>query len=231
MSAAPDPYLTLPLQGVRLIEASAGTGKTFTMATLVTRLIVERGLRIGHILAVTFTDAATQELRTRIRERLVLAARLVPHAAAGLVTVASQQPQVPDGRVDAPAQHVTRVTPVVAGLASPEAPDVALSLHILRTYLAASDETPETLRWRLQQAADEIDLAAIFTIHGFCARVLCEHALEAGQSFTPPTLLASDRDLLHELATDLWRQGMADAEAVDDLIHLWPGGAGCWLRT
>ncbi|MCD8472486.1 UvrD-helicase domain-containing protein [Xylella taiwanensis] len=225
MSAAPDPYLTLPLQGVRLIEASAGTGKTFTMATLVTRLIVERGLRIGHILAVTFTDAATQELRIRIRERLVLAARLVPHAAAGLVTVASQQPQVPDGRVDAPAQHVTRVTPVVAGLASPEAPDVALSLHILRTYLAASDETPETLRWRLQQAADEIDLAAIFTIHGFCARVLCEHALEAGQSFTPPTLLASDRDLLHELATDLWRQGMADAEAVDDLIHLWPGGA------
>lgn len=66
---------------MRLIEASAGTGKTFTMATLVTRLVVERGWRIGHILAVTFTEAATQELRTRIRERLILAARLVPQAA------------------------------------------------------------------------------------------------------------------------------------------------------
>jgi hypothetical protein len=72
-----DPYLALPLEGIRLIEASAGTGKTFTLATLFTRLVVEQGLRIGQILAVTFTDAATQELRKRIRERLALAARLV----------------------------------------------------------------------------------------------------------------------------------------------------------
>src|SRR3546814_12748595 len=79
MSAAParDPYLALPLDGVRLVEASAGTGKTFTLATLVTRLVVERGLRIGQVLAVTFTAAATQELRSRIRERLELAARVV----------------------------------------------------------------------------------------------------------------------------------------------------------
>lgn len=74
---AVDPYLALPLDGIRLIEASAGTGKTFTLATLFTRLVVEQGLRIGQILAVTFTDAATQELRKRIRERLALAARLV----------------------------------------------------------------------------------------------------------------------------------------------------------
>src|SRR3546814_9495233 len=79
MSAAParDPYLALPLDGVRLIEASAGTGKTFTLATLVTRLVVERGLRVGQVLAVTFTEAATQELRKRIRERLLLALELV----------------------------------------------------------------------------------------------------------------------------------------------------------
>ena len=75
-----DPYLTLPLDGVRLIEASAGTGKTFTLATLFTRLVVEKGWRIGQILAVTFTDAATQELRKRIRERLALAAQLVERA-------------------------------------------------------------------------------------------------------------------------------------------------------
>ncbi len=65
----PRSYLALPLDGIRLIEASAGTGKTFTLA-LFTRLVVEQGLRIGQILAVTFTDAATQELRKRIRERL-----------------------------------------------------------------------------------------------------------------------------------------------------------------
>ena len=76
-ASAPDPYLTLPLDGVRAIEASAGTGKTFTLATLVVRLVVERGLRIGQILAVTFTEAATQELRTRIRARLLLASHVL----------------------------------------------------------------------------------------------------------------------------------------------------------
>ncbi|PSD29808.1 hypothetical protein C7E17_18785, partial [Stenotrophomonas maltophilia] len=81
-SLSRDPYLALSLEGIRLIEASAGTGKTFTLATLFTRLVVEQGLRIGQILAVTFTDAATQELRKRIRERLALAARLVDLEAA-----------------------------------------------------------------------------------------------------------------------------------------------------
>ena len=52
--------LAVPLDGVQLIEASAGTGKTYTLATLFTRLVVERNLRIGQVLAVTFTDAATQ---------------------------------------------------------------------------------------------------------------------------------------------------------------------------
>ena len=61
--SAPDPYLVLSLAGVQRIEASAGTGKTFTLATLVVRLVVERGLRIGQLLAVTYTEAATQELR------------------------------------------------------------------------------------------------------------------------------------------------------------------------
>ena len=74
-TSARDPYLELPLDGVRLVEASAGTGKTFTLATLVTRMVVERGLRVGEVLAVTFTEAATQELRKRIRERLLQAWR------------------------------------------------------------------------------------------------------------------------------------------------------------
>ncbi|QNH19265.1 exodeoxyribonuclease V subunit beta [Xanthomonas sp. GW] len=219
MSApAHDPYLTLPLHGVRLIEASAGTGKTFTLATLFTRLVVERGLRIGQILAVTFTEAATQELRRRIRERLALAATLVPTAAP--VGAASAATEIAGDLVPTEiADDLSRLKPLLQ-----DAPDAALTRAILDAHLAASDETPAALRRRLQQAVEEIDLAAIFTIHGFCARVLREHALESGQTFAAPELLANDRDLLGEVAADLWRQRAADAATADDLVALWPGG-------
>lgn len=62
--------IALPLEGRVLIEASAGTGKTYTITTLVIRLLLERRLRVGEILVVTFTTAATAELRDRIRERI-----------------------------------------------------------------------------------------------------------------------------------------------------------------
>ena len=154
MSIVPrDPWLDQPLEGVHLIEASAGTGKTFTLATLFTRLVVEQGYRIGQILAVTFTDAATQELRKRIRERLALAAQLLARAPA-----------------------------------ADDAPEVQLTRYLLQRELALGRETPAALAQRLQTAADEIDLASIFTIHGFCTRVLREHALESGV-FGFPTFL------------------------------------------
>jgi len=197
MSAAParDPYLELPLDGVRLVEASAGTGKTFTLATLVVRLVVERGLRVGQVLAVTFTEAATQELRKRIRERLLLALDLI----------------------DAPA---------VEG----EDAEAALTRAILQAHLAHGGEGADALRRRLRQAALEIDLAAIFTIHGFCARVLREHALESGQGFDPPELLANDRGLREELAADLWRTHGDDPAGAEDLAALWTGGPGALAK-
>ena len=60
----------LPLGGTKLIEASAGTGKTFTLTTLYLRLIVEANLLPSQILVVTYTQAATAELRERVRGRL-----------------------------------------------------------------------------------------------------------------------------------------------------------------
>src|SRR5699024_5117501 len=75
MSQRFDPS-TLPLHGLRLIEASAGTGKTFSLAGLYLRLIVERNANVRDILVMTFTRAATQELRERIRARLADAARI-----------------------------------------------------------------------------------------------------------------------------------------------------------
>ncbi len=62
--------LKFPLSGQRLIEASAGTGKTYTIAALYLRLLLERQLSVTEILVVTFTEAATQELRGRIRQRI-----------------------------------------------------------------------------------------------------------------------------------------------------------------
>src|SRR5690606_12173580 len=57
--------------GACLIEASAGTGKTYTIAALYLLLVVEVGLTVEQILVVTFTNAATAELRDRIRRRLI----------------------------------------------------------------------------------------------------------------------------------------------------------------
>ena len=70
--------LDLPLgpAGATLIEASAGTGKTYTLTTLVARLVVERKREIGDLLVVTFTNAATDELRDKIRHTLRAALRL-----------------------------------------------------------------------------------------------------------------------------------------------------------
>ncbi|WP_108780275.1 UvrD-helicase domain-containing protein, partial [Xanthomonas fragariae] len=226
--AVTDPYLQLPLHGVRLIEASAGTGKTFTLATLFTRLVVERGLRIGQILAVTFTEAATQELRRRIRERLVLAATLVPDASSASVGAA------PGSLRPLAATELAAATstddpsrPIIQDHLAPaqqDAPDATLTRAILAAHLTNGTETPAALRRRLQQAVEEIDLAAVFTIHGFCARVLREHALESGQALAAPELLANDRQLLGEVAADLWRQRAADAVMAEDLIALWSGG-------
>ncbi|UNK58797.1 exodeoxyribonuclease V subunit beta [Pseudoxanthomonas daejeonensis] len=187
--SAQDAYLALPLSGVRAIEASAGTGKTFTLATLVVRLVLERTLPVERILAVTFTEAATQELRARVRRRLLLAADI----AAG--------------------------TPYDG--ASPEA---SLTAALIEAHVEASGEPREAVQRRLSAAADGIDQAAVFTIHGFCARVLREHALESGQGFHAPELLANDLALREAIAADLWRAHTRDDDSVEDLAALWPQG-------
>jgi exodeoxyribonuclease V beta subunit len=63
----------MPIDGYCLVEASAGTGKTYAITSLFLRLIMERGLKVRDILVVTFTKAATEELRFKIRERLDVA--------------------------------------------------------------------------------------------------------------------------------------------------------------
>jgi exodeoxyribonuclease V beta subunit len=82
----------LSLDGRTLIQASAGTGKTFTIGLIFLRLLLERELRVEQILVTTFTDAAAQELRERLRRRLVEAEQLLmSYAAPG--TAPSELPE------------------------------------------------------------------------------------------------------------------------------------------
>src|SRR5688572_25004248 len=62
--------MKLDLSRHNLIEASAGTGKTYTIEQLVVRLLVENNIDLENILVVTFTEKATGELKTRLRQRL-----------------------------------------------------------------------------------------------------------------------------------------------------------------
>ncbi|MBM3114601.1 exodeoxyribonuclease V subunit beta [Jeongeupia naejangsanensis] len=168
--------LDFPLSGSRLIEASAGTGKTFTIAALYVRLVLGHGddaaftrpLTPPEILVVTFTDAATKELRDRIR------ARLAEAATAFLAD--------PD-RIDSvePGQDF---------------------LHDLRAaYLV--EHWPACAR-KLQLAAEWMDEAAVSTIHGWCNRMLSEHAFDSDSLFTQ-RLETDQSELLADVVRDYWR--------------------------
>ena len=81
MSVAPPFEADGPLPAARLaVEASAGTGKTYTLTALAVRFLAEQDVAISQLLVVTFTRAATHELRARVRSRLVQAHA---HLAAG----------------------------------------------------------------------------------------------------------------------------------------------------
>ena len=69
--------------GVTVLEASAGTGKTYTIAALAARFIAEGAATLDQLLLVTFTRVATSELRERVRERLVVTEAQLARVAAG----------------------------------------------------------------------------------------------------------------------------------------------------
>ncbi|MET0049689.1 MAG: exodeoxyribonuclease V subunit beta [Candidatus Thiodiazotropha sp.] len=71
---------SIPLQGLNLVEASAGTGKTYALTSIYLRLLLEQGLDPESILVMTYTNAATAELKTRIRQRLLSARQVFENA-------------------------------------------------------------------------------------------------------------------------------------------------------
>jgi exodeoxyribonuclease V beta subunit len=187
--------LTFPLHGSRLIEASAGTGKTWTIAALYVRLVLGHGGENGYqrpllpadILVMTFTRAATRELSNRVRERLV-------EAAAYFRTHEERAHDDPqrDDYLDA----------------------------LLESYPDHSAQ--QQAAHRLQLAAETMDEAAIFTIDAWCQRMLREHAFDSGSLFDEE-LVSDEQSLFEDAAHDYWRQQVypLNANSLEALLSCW----------
>ncbi|QIQ22393.1 exodeoxyribonuclease V subunit beta [Zophobihabitans entericus] len=159
--------LVVPLLGRTLIEASAGTGKTYTLSILYLRLLLgigehnySRPLTVDEILVVTFTKAATEELRYRIRENI----------------------------------HQLRIACIRGSHRDPVYQKL-LSLIKDKQYAI------QTLLFAEQQ----MDEAAIYTIHSFCQRILTTHAFESGILFEQK-LVKDENPLKQQVAEDFWRR-------------------------
>ncbi|BBL75557.1 exodeoxyribonuclease V subunit beta [Methylomagnum ishizawai] len=164
MAISPNPEFNVyqaELSGLTLVEASAGTGKTWTISGLYTRLILDSGLSVDQILVVTYTKAATAELQDRIRKRL---------------------------------------RDVLAALETGDANGDEFCRAMLERHAPAQELAVR----RLTRAIGGFDQAAVFTIHGFCQRLLSESAFESGSDFDCE-ILPNETELLREIVDDFWR--------------------------
>ena len=166
--------ITLPLNQISLIEASAGTGKTYTIGSLYLRLLLKAGennfsrpLNVEEILVVTFTEMATEELKKKIRERIT-------DAIDKLTAFAETKDKS------------------------------AFKNDEFLTALCQDLNIFEAIH-RLKLADQNMDLAAIYTIHGFCRRMLMQYAFHSGIHFNLE-LIKDQSDLLVRFANEFWRE-------------------------
>ena len=108
---APLDPLRVPLAGAHLIEASAGTGKTWTITALLLRLLLEHDIPVSRILVVTYTNAAARELRSRIRQVLAKAARSLRDQDQAAVSLLTDKPISPDVLLHIHIQRFLRLLP------------------------------------------------------------------------------------------------------------------------
>ncbi len=149
------------LAGTNLIEASAGTGKTYTITGLFIRLIVEKNISPEKILVVTFTRAAVDELRDRLYKALQAARDCF----------------------------------------SGDAPSSESFINVLREDRSLA---PAEKIGRITSALRNFDECAIYTIHGFCQRMLLENVF-AGGSLYDTELISDQSEMLLEAVQDFWR--------------------------
>jgi len=186
---------SFPLLGKRLIEASAGTGKTYTISNLYLRLLLGDFQSNGNtplslqavdrILVVTFTRAATEELRGRIRDRI----KELYEAVLRLQQCGEQNKN-------------SSVDPALNNL------DGYIKDLILRTQANFySEQHPKKLKltdW-LQVNLAQMDESSVFTIHGFCQRILKQFAFDSGVGFESEMILDA-QEYLRRAAQDYWRE-------------------------
>ncbi len=184
--------LSVPIQGTNLIEASAGTGKTYGIAALFTRLIVLEKMPVDKVLVVTFTKAATAELKTRLRARL-------DEVLQALESVANAAEDS-----DGLSQYCERE----------HSGDVFL-YGLLQKALEQESQT--RLIVRLKAAIGGFDNASIYTIHGFCQRVLRDFAFLCQTQFDVE-LTDDSRERLLVPAQDFWRGRVSNNPQLAKLV-------------
>jgi exodeoxyribonuclease V beta subunit len=184
---------SFPLLGKSLIEASAGTGKTYTIANLYLRVLLgdhSLGLKpVDRILVVTFTRAATEELRGRIRDRI-----------RELYEDVLRLTQDPASKIDDEVKALILRTQ--DNFYSEESSD---TLSSNKTSSKKTSRKKMSLTDWLQANLSQMDESSVFTIHGFCQRILKQFAFDSGVGFESEMILDA-QEYLRRAAQDYWRE-------------------------
>lgn len=189
---------THPLKCPTLIEASAGTGKTYTISNLYLRLLLGLGcepLAVEQILVVTFTVAATEELRDRIRKNIRSCRDYFSRWYKAEKYQAERLQEESEGADD------------LAELLEQYEKDQQNKelAYFLNLYNATKAKDINEAILRLRIAEREIDLASIFTIHSFCQKMLFQFAFDSGMRFDLD-LQPDESRLLKRLSEETWRE-------------------------
>ncbi len=167
--SVPSDVLSIPCDTHVIVEASAGTGKTFWIEHRFIHLLINENTSVDQILVVTFTKKAAAEIKHRIR-------------------------------------------------------------NLIEKILTQSEKTPSDSCWTitpsiqrcLQQALEDFDNAAIHTIHGFCQRILSNHAFDNGYLFDQQ--ISSNNVLLQCVFLDCIKHHIT----IDPELHPW---LDIWLKS
>ena len=227
----------MQLRGQHIIEASAGTGKTFNITRIFIRLLLVKEVSAAKVLIVTFTKAATQELRGRIAKEV-----------NQLLNDLRESPdKIDDSFVDIIKQvNIEQSKQVVSDngeFFTHELSTQETSTHEASTNEASTQELPtnklsygigtgnnsnvdhqfevqiaKAIRL-LSVAALDLDDASIFTIHGFCQRVIKQSAFLRQQTFSPNIVSSSEPYLLQEVQ-DWFRRNYVHKDKLEQLAYL-----------
>jgi exodeoxyribonuclease V beta subunit len=206
-----------PLDGINQIEASAGTGKTWNIAALYVRLLLETSLTVEQILVVTFTDAATAELHERIRARIAGLAHWLEYGgreASGDPFIERLE-QTTLRKASHEYSHEQSHEPSHESLHSPHE-----SSHESPHQSRQKSLTHEQALKRLRLALNAFDQASIRTIHGFCRRALEEAPFAAALPFEFE-LEGDDAQMRLDIATRFWRERVEPEAAQVDGFAAW----------